>query len=205
MGAVDPRLLEILVCPLCKGKLVYRKDAARARLQGRPPRLPGQGRHPRDARGRGAQAAARRRSRLDAFSVIIPARYASTRFPGKPLADLGGKPMVVRVCERAAKSGAARGACRHRRRAHRERGARARLQGGDDARRSRVGHRPAGRSGRAARPRGRRRRRQRAGRRAADRAGADPPGGGAPREAADMVRPRATPSTTRRRSPTQTW
>ncbi len=41
------------------------------------------------------------------FSVIIPARYASTRFPGKPLADLGGKPMVVRVCERAAQSGAA--------------------------------------------------------------------------------------------------
>jgi len=41
------------------------------------------------------------------FSVIIPARYASTRFPGKPLADLGGKPMVVRVCERAKKSGAA--------------------------------------------------------------------------------------------------
>jgi 3-deoxy-manno-octulosonate cytidylyltransferase (CMP-KDO synthetase) len=42
------------------------------------------------------------------FQVIIPARYASTRFPGKPLADVGGKPMVVRVCERAAKSGAAR-------------------------------------------------------------------------------------------------
>jgi len=41
------------------------------------------------------------------FIVIIPARYASTRFPGKPLADLGGKPMVVRVCERAKKSGAA--------------------------------------------------------------------------------------------------
>jgi 3-deoxy-manno-octulosonate cytidylyltransferase (CMP-KDO synthetase) len=41
------------------------------------------------------------------FSVVIPARYASTRFPGKPLADLGGKPMVVRVCERAAQSGAA--------------------------------------------------------------------------------------------------
>jgi 3-deoxy-manno-octulosonate cytidylyltransferase (CMP-KDO synthetase) len=40
------------------------------------------------------------------FHVIIPARYASTRFPGKPLADLAGKPMVVRVCERAAKSGA---------------------------------------------------------------------------------------------------
>jgi 3-deoxy-manno-octulosonate cytidylyltransferase (CMP-KDO synthetase) len=41
------------------------------------------------------------------FTVIIPARYASTRFPGKPLADLGGKPMVVRVCERAKQSGAA--------------------------------------------------------------------------------------------------
>lgn len=41
------------------------------------------------------------------FTVVIPARHASTRFPGKPLADLAGKPMVVRVCERAAKSGAA--------------------------------------------------------------------------------------------------
>jgi 3-deoxy-manno-octulosonate cytidylyltransferase (CMP-KDO synthetase) len=41
------------------------------------------------------------------FQVIIPARYGSTRFPGKPLADLGGKPMVVRVCERAMQSGAA--------------------------------------------------------------------------------------------------
>ncbi|HEX2197475.1 MAG TPA: 3-deoxy-manno-octulosonate cytidylyltransferase [Burkholderiales bacterium] len=41
------------------------------------------------------------------FHVIIPARFASTRFPGKPLADLAGKPMVVRVCERAAASGAA--------------------------------------------------------------------------------------------------
>jgi 3-deoxy-manno-octulosonate cytidylyltransferase (CMP-KDO synthetase) len=41
------------------------------------------------------------------FHVIIPARYASTRFPGKPLAELAGRPMVVRVCEQAAKSGAA--------------------------------------------------------------------------------------------------
>jgi 3-deoxy-manno-octulosonate cytidylyltransferase (CMP-KDO synthetase) len=41
------------------------------------------------------------------FHVVIPARYASSRFPGKPLADLAGKPMVVRVCEQAAKSGAA--------------------------------------------------------------------------------------------------
>ena len=40
------------------------------------------------------------------FTVVIPARYASSRFPGKPLADIGGKPMVVRVAERAVKSGA---------------------------------------------------------------------------------------------------
>jgi 3-deoxy-manno-octulosonate cytidylyltransferase (CMP-KDO synthetase) len=40
------------------------------------------------------------------FTVIIPARYASTRFPGKPLAELAGKPMIVHVCERAAQSGA---------------------------------------------------------------------------------------------------
>ena len=42
------------------------------------------------------------------FTVLIPARYASTRLPGKPLADLAGKPMVVRVAERASASGAAR-------------------------------------------------------------------------------------------------
>jgi 3-deoxy-manno-octulosonate cytidylyltransferase (CMP-KDO synthetase) len=42
------------------------------------------------------------------FIVLIPARYASTRFPGKPLSDIVGKPMVVRVAERARMSGAAR-------------------------------------------------------------------------------------------------
>ena len=42
------------------------------------------------------------------FTAIIPARYASTRLPGKPLLDIGGKPMVVRVAERAQLSGAAR-------------------------------------------------------------------------------------------------
>ena len=33
------------------------------------------------------------------FIAIIPARYASTRFPGKPLAILGGKPVIQRVYE----------------------------------------------------------------------------------------------------------
>lgn len=41
------------------------------------------------------------------FTVLIPARLASTRLPSKPLADIGGKPMVVRVAERARRSGAA--------------------------------------------------------------------------------------------------
>ncbi|WHZ11803.1 MAG: 3-deoxy-manno-octulosonate cytidylyltransferase [Burkholderiaceae bacterium] len=35
------------------------------------------------------------------FTVLIPARLASTRLPNKPLADLGGAPMVVRVAQRA--------------------------------------------------------------------------------------------------------
>ncbi|WP_286238422.1 3-deoxy-manno-octulosonate cytidylyltransferase [Neptuniibacter halophilus] len=42
------------------------------------------------------------------FTVIIPARYASTRFPGKPLALLQGKPMVQHVYERACESEAER-------------------------------------------------------------------------------------------------
>jgi 3-deoxy-manno-octulosonate cytidylyltransferase (CMP-KDO synthetase) len=42
------------------------------------------------------------------FWAVIPARRASTRLPNKPLLDIGGKPMVVRVAERAAKSGARR-------------------------------------------------------------------------------------------------
>ncbi len=40
------------------------------------------------------------------FIVIIPARLASSRLPNKPLADIGGKPMVVRTAERALLSGA---------------------------------------------------------------------------------------------------
>ncbi|MDO8651770.1 MAG: 3-deoxy-manno-octulosonate cytidylyltransferase [Undibacterium sp.] len=42
------------------------------------------------------------------FTVIIPARLSSSRLPNKPLADLGGKPMVVRTAERAQLSGASR-------------------------------------------------------------------------------------------------
>lgn len=41
------------------------------------------------------------------FKVYIPARYAATRLPGKPLLDLGGKPIIQHVHERACESGAA--------------------------------------------------------------------------------------------------
>jgi 3-deoxy-manno-octulosonate cytidylyltransferase (CMP-KDO synthetase) len=42
------------------------------------------------------------------FTVIIPARLASTRLPNKPLADIAGLPMIVRVAQRAAQSAASR-------------------------------------------------------------------------------------------------
>ena len=40
------------------------------------------------------------------FHVIIPARFQSSRLPGKPLAKIGGKEMILHVCERAEESGA---------------------------------------------------------------------------------------------------
>ena len=43
---------------------------------------------------------------MSPFKIVIPARYASSRLPGKPLADIAGKPMVVRVVERVADAGA---------------------------------------------------------------------------------------------------
>jgi 3-deoxy-manno-octulosonate cytidylyltransferase (CMP-KDO synthetase) len=42
----------------------------------------------------------------DSFIAVIPARYASVRLPGKPLADIGGRPMIAWVHERALASGA---------------------------------------------------------------------------------------------------
>lgn len=42
------------------------------------------------------------------FTVIIPARFASTRLPGKPLADIAGKPMIAHVWKQAKLSGAER-------------------------------------------------------------------------------------------------
>lgn len=42
------------------------------------------------------------------FTVVIPARYASSRLPGKPLLDIAGKPMIRRVWEQACRSAAER-------------------------------------------------------------------------------------------------
>ncbi len=44
---------------------------------------------------------------MNAFRIVIPARYASTRLPGKPLADIAGQPMILRVLARAQQAGAA--------------------------------------------------------------------------------------------------
>jgi 3-deoxy-manno-octulosonate cytidylyltransferase (CMP-KDO synthetase) len=45
-------------------------------------------------------------SKAEEFSVVIPARFASTRLPGKPLKDIGGLPMIIRVHRQALAAGA---------------------------------------------------------------------------------------------------
>ena len=45
---------------------------------------------------------------MDSFTVVIPARYGSTRFPGKPLVEIDGKPMIQHVHLRAQEAGAER-------------------------------------------------------------------------------------------------
>ena len=116
----------------------------------------------------------RRRTRRCDFTVLIPARFASTRLPGKPLADIA-RQADGRARRRARREQRrdARGR-RHRRRARARRGRGARHRGLHDARRSSDRHRSPRRGGRGARPRRRRDRRQRAGRRAAARRRADP-------------------------------
>ena len=80
------------------------------------------------------------------FVVIIPARYASTRLPGKPLVDINGKPMIVHVLERARESGAERVIVATD---HPDVARAVEAAGGEvhDPRRSPVRHRAAGRSG----------------------------------------------------------
>src|SRR5690606_25996456 len=75
-------------------------------LRRRSPGLPHPRRRAHHAAFRGPLAG-RGAGRMS-FIVIVPARAASTRLPGKPLLDLGGLPMVVRTARQAALSGASR-------------------------------------------------------------------------------------------------
>ena len=86
-----------------------------------------------------------RTSAMDDFVVAIPARYAATRLPGKPLRLLAGEPLVA--ARGAARIGGrrARSLGRRRRRAHRRCAGRLRCARGDDLDRARLRHRPPGR------------------------------------------------------------
>ena len=128
---MDARLFEILVvCPLCKGRsttwkdkqeLVCKADRLAYPIRDGIPVMLGRGaRHERRGSRRAAQV---RRSMAANFRIVVPARYASTRCRAKPLADIGGKPMIVRVLERVRSAGAERDLGRHRSRGRARRGA----------------------------------------------------------------------------------
>ena len=148
IGRMDPKLLELLVCPVTKGPLDYDRDAAGTAVAQRPAGLPGPRRHPGPARGRSPHPE-RRRTRAPARAhaaglsrpawasrVLIPARLASTRLPDKPLADIAGMPMVVRVAAaRRASRRAARVVVAADSAAHRRSLRGARRRGRADARR----------------------------------------------------------------------
>ena len=65
--------------------------------------------------------------------ILIPARMASTRLPGKPLADIAGVPMIVHVARRAAEAGLGRVVVATDTQSVARSGARAWFRGGDDA------------------------------------------------------------------------
>lgn len=103
---MDHRLLEIIACPVCNGKLYYSRDKQEliCKLDSQ---LSAARRYSCIA-GKRSPFPGGRREQTMSFVVIIPARYASTRLPGKPLVDINGKPMIVHVLERARESGADR-------------------------------------------------------------------------------------------------
>jgi 3-deoxy-manno-octulosonate cytidylyltransferase (CMP-KDO synthetase) len=103
---LDIKLLDIIACPVCKGKLHYNK--AVHELVCRFDKLAYPLEEDPGAAGEPRPSAQQRRAVVMSFVVVIPARYASTRLPGKPLADIHGKPMVQHVVEKASQSGADR-------------------------------------------------------------------------------------------------
>ena len=88
----------------------------------------------------------------DDVLILIPARMASTRLPGKPLADIAGQPMIVHVLHRAVEAKARRGRGGNRQRGGVRGCGKGRRPRGDDARRPRFGVRPHLRGARADRP-----------------------------------------------------
>lgn len=77
-------------------------------MPGRPTGLSDPRRYPGDAGRRGPTTRGARGDRPLNFTVVIPVRFGSTRLPGKPLEDIGGKPMFQWVWEQARASGAQR-------------------------------------------------------------------------------------------------
>lgn len=66
-------------------------------MQGRSAGFPNPGRYSRHVRRRSQAAEGRRGNLIVSYSIVIPARYASTRLPGKPLRLLAGKPILQHV------------------------------------------------------------------------------------------------------------
>src|SRR5699024_6267810 len=88
----------------------YRKGCGQARALDRPARDLGAADRGPAAGGddyRCCRACARIRSAMNTFHILIPARLGATRLPRKPLAELAGRALILRVCDRARAAGAA--------------------------------------------------------------------------------------------------
>src|SRR5690606_42142085 len=106
---MDPKLLDILACPLCKSAVRLNAEYTELWCKADGLAFP-----IRDDIPVMLETEARTISndeRLDllmtqAFCVVIPARFASPRLPGKPLQDIAGMPLIQRVWLQAQKSAA---------------------------------------------------------------------------------------------------
>ena len=98
-GTVDPKLLEILVCPLTKGPLEFDADEAGIDLAFRKTRLPDPRRHPDHAAGRGAEdrvsmrLASFPRDRCAAIACVLGNDVAALQTP-RPSTALAPRPIV---------------------------------------------------------------------------------------------------------------
>jgi uncharacterized protein YbaR (Trm112 family) len=104
-GIMDHRLLEIIACPVCNGKLYYSQD--KQELICKLDSLAFRCATVFPSAGNEARPLAVEESTHE-FRGHYSCAFASTRLPGKPLQDINGKPMIVHVLERARESGADR-------------------------------------------------------------------------------------------------